>query len=78
MHDRCSQETRNKQTRKPAPTKGDRPAALLPQDPTVCQTLPNNPNQHAFQDTALHKEETISVLANRPVPPGTYSLIFHP
>jgi hypothetical protein len=33
MHDRCSQETRNKQTRK------KNPPALLPQDPTVCQTL---------------------------------------
>ena len=32
MHDRCSQETRNKQNPGLTPV-------LLPQDPTVCQTL---------------------------------------
>ena len=43
--DRCSQETRNKQ----APGKSPLPA-LLPQDPTVCQTLPGGSFRRAFQD----------------------------
>jgi hypothetical protein len=55
MHDRCSQETRNKQTHTTAthPTKnGERGRAmvLLPQDPTVCQTLPGGSFRRAFQD----------------------------
>jgi hypothetical protein len=49
MHDRCSQETRNKQTRK------KKPPALLPQDPTVCQTLPSGTVPAAFQDTLSHQ-----------------------
>ena len=55
MHDRCSQETRNKQTHTTAthPTKnGERGRAmvLLPQDPTVCQTPPGGSFRRAFQD----------------------------
>jgi hypothetical protein len=54
MHDRCSQETRNKQTHTTAthPTNGERGRAmvLLPQDPTVCQTLPGGSFRRAFQD----------------------------
>jgi hypothetical protein len=43
MRDRCSQETRNKQTRGQTP-------ALLPQDPTVCQTLPSNHTPARFPE----------------------------
>ncbi len=47
--------------------------ALLPQDPTVCQTLPSNPNQ------PRSRTSTRNVRTNhRSVPPGTYLLIFHP
>ena len=49
MRDRCSQETRNKQTRKHTTAKTMiRSTALLPQDPTVCQTL-----NHPFPDPAV-------------------------
>ena len=55
MHDRCSQETRNTQAphHNHAPTKGrkrGRAMVLLPQDPTVCQTLPGGSFRRAFQD----------------------------
>ena len=54
-HDRCSQETRNKQTHNPAthPYMGnaDQAMVLLPQDPTVCQTLNRTPPPPPFQDT---------------------------
>jgi hypothetical protein len=56
MHDRCSQETRNKQV----PGKSPFPV-LLPQDPTVCQTLPSDSFRRAFQDP--DPEGTRSVLA---------------
>jgi hypothetical protein len=52
--------------------------ALLPQDPTVCQTLPSNPHRHAFLNTTLPEGKESIRTHNRPVPPGTYSLIFHP
>lgn len=54
MHDRCSRETRNKVPNK-NPT-GSLPV-LLPQDPTVCQTLPGNPGPTAFQNNNPTKEK---------------------
>ena len=67
MHDRCSQETRNTSptTRTTHPFHRRRNAAqtmvLLPQDPTVCQTL-NRPllSQTPFQDH--HPKGRVSVL----------------
>jgi hypothetical protein len=55
MHDRCSQETRNKRSHATTthPSKEEqrgRAAVLLPQDPTVCQTLPGGSFRRAFQD----------------------------
>ena len=52
------------------------PPALLPQDPTVCQTLPSNPNQQRSR-TPTPKGKNVRT-NNRSVPPGTYPLIFHP
>ena len=49
---------------------------LLPQDPTVCQTLPGGSFRRAFQDR--DPEGNPIRTCCRPVPPGTYSLIFHP
>jgi hypothetical protein len=57
------------------------PPALLPQDPTVCQTLPGDTAPVPFQDhhASPPKGKNAGVRTNnRPVPPGTYSLIFHP
>ena len=79
MHDRCSQETRNKQTHNPTPhpTKdGERGRAmvLLPQDPTVCQTLNRTPPPPPFQDTSQERIRTGQEQKNC----GRYLLIFHP
>jgi hypothetical protein len=49
---------------------------LLPQDPTVCQTLPNNHKPPAFQDQPSKEEPART--NQRSMPPGTYLLIFHP
>ena len=79
MHDRCSQETRNKQTPEtgPQPVSREPLPVLLPQDPTVCQTL-NHPNPRPTvpgHRTPKGKDIRTSC---RHVPPGTYPLIFHP
>ena len=60
MHDRCSQETRNTQTRNPHPhkKKGQDITALLPQDPTVCQTL-NHPSHTSTLPGTPTKEGTV-------------------
>lgn len=50
------------------------PPALLPQDPTVCQTLNRTPTPAPFQNTL----KSASVLGTGRRTCGRYSLIFHP
>ena len=66
--DRRSQETRNKQTRKVTLP------VLLPQDPTVCQTLNHLPQPRTVPQ---HTQERIRT-KHRKRTCGRYSLIFHP
>jgi hypothetical protein len=70
VHDRRSQETRNKQTHQ-QPRKGSS-TALLPQDPTVCQTL-----NHAITPPPFQNHHWL-VLRQGNNTTGRYLLIFHP
>lgn len=70
-HDRCSQETRNKQ----APGSKTLPA-LLPQDPTVCQTLNHASPTRTVPGQTPHREP-IRTKHERQTR-GRYPLIFHP
>jgi hypothetical protein len=76
MHDRCSQETRNKQTHTPHhPRKGSpRAVVLLPQDPTVCQTLNRTPRPPTVPGTPQERNRTGQGESTC----GRYLLIFHP
>src|SRR6476620_2431892 len=73
--DRCSQETRNtqapEQERKHSP-----PPALLPQDPTVCQTL-NHASPTRTVPGQDPRREPIRTRRRRKTR-GRYPLIFHP
>ena len=81
-HGPCSQETRNTQTRDKRHANPNRPrthaTALLPQDPTVCQTRKTgSPPPAPFQDTRTKRNESIRTRGGKE-PTGRYLLIFHP
>jgi hypothetical protein len=69
-------ETNNPTPQPPGPKAGSCAMVLLPQDPTVCQTLPSGSHRRTFQDP--DPEGNPIRTCCRPVPPGTYLLIFHP
>ena len=71
MHDRCSQETRNKQNPHPAPPPQGQPAGRGPvaSGPnSVPNTKPPAPIPAPFQDTSPPKGTTASVLGRKKKP----------
>jgi hypothetical protein len=68
----------NKPEKPPAAKSHGQPPVLLPQDPTVCQTLPSANRAGRFPGHPLPPGKRNIRTNNRPVPPGTYLLIFHP
>ena len=80
MHDRCSQETRNKQTQKTTSTTTAVPA---PPGPVASgpNSVPNTTQRYLPANVPgpcqPRREKSVRTSCRR-VPPGTYLLIFHP